>query len=292
MAVSADLCFKTNDSNQCQFSCPINVAAAVNDDEVDASFAVDDDSYIESTAAVDDAPGSALPQTLWPTSQVSALRWGEIFLLQTIWPTSQASALLWGKIFLLLLLMSTLLSTTSMIFLLLMSTLLSTTTLKPLLLRKKMPKRKHKFGKGAKRGGDRKSCRHVLPTALVDPTAIALVDPTALVARERLTPIPVKQMNKKQLHRSLHCTTKKLVCAKKKAVTTSKKLTASKAQCTILAKLAQDRRKESNLAHQKATSEVNAIRAEAEKSIHFAESEIALRPPLPLGFPLSASTMT
>ena len=50
----------------------------------------------------------------------------------SIWPTSQASALLWGKIFLLLLLMSTLLLTTSKIFLLLMSTLLSTTTLKPL----------------------------------------------------------------------------------------------------------------------------------------------------------------
>jgi hypothetical protein len=59
-------------------------------------------------------------------------------------------------------------------------------------VRKKMPKRKHKFEKGAKRGGDRKSCRHVLPTALVDPTAIALVDPTALVARERPTAIPVK----------------------------------------------------------------------------------------------------
>jgi hypothetical protein len=57
-------------------------------------------------------------------------------------------------------------------------------------------------------------------------------------------------MNKKQLRRSLHCTTKKLVCAKKKVVTTSKKLTAAKAKSTILAKLAQDRRKESNLAHQ------------------------------------------
>ena len=115
-----------------------------------------------------------------------------------------------------------------------------------------VPKRTiwHKFGKGAKRCGDCKSCRHVLPTALVDCTAIALVDPTALVARERPTAIPVKRMNKKQLHWSLHCTTKKLVCAKKKVVTTSKKLTASKAKCTILAKLAQDRCKESNLAHQ------------------------------------------
>ena len=69
-------------------------------------------------------------------------------------------------------------------------------------------------------------------------------------------------MNKKQLHRSLHSTTKKLICAKKKATTTAKKLSAAKAQCTIIAKIAQDRRKESNLAHQKAESEVNAIRDE------------------------------
>ena len=122
--------------------------------------------------------------------------------------------------------------------------------------RKKMPKRKHKFGKGAKRGGDRKSCREV--------DATALVDPTALVARERptTTAVPVKRMNKKQLHRSLHSTTKKLICAKKKATATAKKLSAAKAQCTIIAKIAQDRRKESNLAHQKAESEVNAIRDE------------------------------
>jgi hypothetical protein len=141
--------------------------------------------------------------------------------------------------------------------------------------KKRMPKRKHKFGKGAKRGGNRKSCWCVESAAPVDPTAIALVDPTALAAMERPTAIPVKRMNKKQLHRSLHCTMKKLGCVEKKVETTSKKLTASKAQCTLLAKLAQDRRKESNLAHQKATSEVNAIRAEAEKSLHFAEFEIA-----------------
>ena len=73
---------------------------------------------------------------------------------------------------------------------------------KHLPVKKTMPKRKHKFGKGAKRGGNCKSCRQV--------------DPPPLVARERpaadldTSPIsiPVKQMNKKQLHRSLHCTTK------------------------------------------------------------------------------------
>jgi hypothetical protein len=69
-------------------------------------------------------------------------------------------------------------------------------------------------------------------------------------------------MNKKQLHRSLHSTIKKLICAKKTATITAMKLSATKAQCTIMAKIAQDCRKESNLAHQKAESEVNAIRDE------------------------------
>ena len=68
---------------------------------------------------------------------------------------------------------------------------------------------------------------------------------------------------------------KKRGCAEKKVETTTKKLTASKAQCTLLTKLAQDCCKESNLAHKKATSKVNAIRAKAEKSLHFAEFEIA-----------------
>ena len=296
MAVSADLCFKTKYSNQCQFSCPINVAAAVNDDQVDAGFAVDDDSYIGSTAAVDDAHvglGISLRTRLRPTpnnmANIPSERFavGEDLLAANNMANIPSERFAVGE---------DLLAAAADVD-------IAVDNVQDLLaadvdiavdnnfeaiapVRKKMPKRKHKFGKGAKRGGDRKSCRHVLPTALVHCTAIALVDPTALVARERPTPIPVKQMNKKQLHRSLHCTTKKLVCAKKKDVTTSKKLTASEAQCTILTKLAQDRPKESNLAHQKATSEVNAIRAEAEKSIHFAESEIALRPPLPLGFPV------
>ena len=58
-------------------------------------------------------------------------------------------------------------------------------------------------------------------------------------------------------------------------MTTSKKLSAAKAQCAILAKLAQDFPKESNLAHQKAKIELNYSRDEAEKRLHVAESEIA-----------------
>ncbi len=58
-------------------------------------------------------------------------------------------------------------------------------------------------------------------------------------------------------------------------MTTAKKLSAAKAQCTTLAKIARDRRKESNLAHQNAESKVNAIRDEAEQRLHVAECEIA-----------------
>jgi len=55
-------------------------------------------------------------------------------------------------------------------------------------------------------------------------------------------------LKRKQLIRSLDWTTKKLKCAEMKEATTAKKLTAAKAQCIVLAKLAQERRKEGRLA--------------------------------------------
>ncbi len=82
-------------------------------------------------------------------------------------------------------------------------------------------------------------------------------------------------MNRKQLHRSLDWATKKLKCAEKKEATTAKKLTAAKAQCTVLAKLAQERQKEGHLAHHQAESEVNAIHKETEKKLNLAACEIA-----------------
>jgi len=68
----------------------------------------------------------------------------------------------------------------------------------PVKSRTKMRKRKNKFGKGAKRGGNQKSSWPVDPTALVNPTT--------LVARERPTAtaaVPVKQI--------LNCTTRRNV---------------------------------------------------------------------------------
>jgi hypothetical protein len=66
----------------------------------------------------------------------------------------------------------------------------------PVMSRKKrMPKRKHKFGKGAKRGGGRKSCWHVESAAPVNPTAIARVDPTALTCCNGKTHCYPRQTN-------------------------------------------------------------------------------------------------
>ncbi len=105
-----------------------------------------------------------------------------------------------------------------------------------------MPKRKRKFGKGATRGGDQKSCQ----SGTSDPLVFAAKgNATANIqATVSVTSVAVKPMNRKQLHRSLDWTTKKLKCAEKKEATTAKKLTAAKAQCTVLAKLTQERRKE------------------------------------------------
>jgi hypothetical protein len=73
----------------------------------------------------------------------------------------------------------------------------------------------------------------------------------------------------------LDWTTKKLKCAERKEVTTAKKLTAAKAQCTVLAKLAQEWQKEGHLAHHQAESKVNAFHKETEKKLNLAACEIA-----------------
>ncbi len=80
-------------------------------------------------------------------------------------------------------------------------------------------------------------------------------------------------MNKNQLHCKPDRSAKKLKCAKKKAVTESKKLIASRAQCTVLAKLAQERRKEGNLAHQQAERYVNAIHDRSENMLNLAAQQ-------------------
>jgi hypothetical protein len=123
------------------------------------------------------------------------------------------------------------------------------------------------------RGGDRKSSQ----SGTRDPLVFAAKGDAAadIQATVPATSVAVKPMNRKQLHRRLDWTTKKLKCAEKKEATTANKLTAAKAQCNVLAKLAQERQKEGHLAHHQAESKVNAIHKETEKRLNLAACEIA-----------------
>ncbi len=99
-----------------------------------------------------------------------------------------------------------------------------------------MPKRKQKFGKGARRGGNCKSGwsdtadRHAEPAVPGDVAAACVV---------------VKRLNKKQLQQRLDCNnTKKLKCAEKKVTATQKKLLTAKEHCKQLASLALEQQKD------------------------------------------------
>ena len=169
MAVSADLCSNINDSNKCQSSSPIDGSAAAAVDVMSAVAAVD----VESAAAAVDVESAAA------AVHVVDIAVDNVQDFEVSAPVDEDNA---------------------------EDDLGVDKHLPVETSKKKMPKRKHKFGKGAKRGGDHKSCRHVKPAAPVNPTALAPVDPTPLVARARPTAtaaVPVKRMNKKQLHRSV-----------------------------------------------------------------------------------------
>ena len=198
--------YHSNDSNKCLFSSPIDVSPrTVNDPQVDVdvgvkSTAVVDDAQLDDDhlAAGDVVSAAAVGVTQLVEDALAAvdvdIAVDDVQVFEAIDPADDDQV----------------------------EDELSVEKHPP--VKKTMPKRKHKFGKGSKRGGDRKSCRPVDPTALVDPAAlVAMERPTATAA------VPVKRMNKKQLHRSLTCTMKKLICAKKKATTTAKKLSATKA---------------------------------------------------------------
>jgi hypothetical protein len=142
-----------------------------------------------------------------------------------------------------------------------------------IVVKKKMPKRKRKFGKGATRGGNQKSRQ----SGTVDQLVFAAEGGAAadIQATVSATSVAIKPMNRKQLKSSLDWTTKKLKCAEKNEATTAKKLTAAKALCTVLAKLAQEQQKEGHLAHLQAESKINAIHKETEKKLNVAACEIA-----------------
>jgi len=82
--------------------------------------------------------------------------------------------------------------------------------------KRKMPKRKSKFGKGATRGGNRKSGRSETVDQHAEPAAAAgdaVSSDSAVV---------VKCLNKKQLQQRLDRNTKKLKCAEKKMMANRK----------------------------------------------------------------------
>jgi hypothetical protein len=78
--------------------------------------------------------------------------------------------------------------------------------------------------------------------------------------------VVVKHLNKKQLQQRLDCNTKKLKCAEKKVTATQKKLLTAKEHCKRLASLAQERRKDSRLAHLNAKRKESAIHAELDNA--------------------------
>ena len=139
-SVLADLCSNINDSNKCQSSSPIDVAAGDNNVQVDINFAVEptavvddaqlDDDYlaagdVESAAAVD---VTQLVEDVLAAVDVDIAVDG-VQDFEATAPVDEDQV----------------------------EHDLAVDKHLPVKSRKKMPKRKHKFGKGAKRGGDRKS---------------------------------------------------------------------------------------------------------------------------------------
>jgi hypothetical protein len=114
---------------------------------------------------------------------------------------------------------------------------------------RKMPKRKSKFGKGATRGGDRKSSRS---DTTVERHAELAVPAYATAAGDPVisdSVAAVKRLNKRQLQQRLNRSPKKLKCAERKVTLTQKKLLTTKEHCKQLARLASERRKDAQLAH-------------------------------------------
>ena len=101
---------------------------------------------------------------------------------------------------------------------------------------------KQKFGKGARRGGNRKSGRLDTADQRVEPAVPGDAADASVV---------VKRLNKKQLQQRLDRNTKKLdrnpkklKCAEKKVTATQKKLLTTKEHCKQLASLALEQQKD------------------------------------------------
>ncbi len=107
------------------------------------------------------------------------------------------------------------------------------------------PKTSNKFGRGKRRGGDRKT------TGTIDPILASQAADEGGVARHCSPTIAMKS-TKKQLIRSLNKSEKKRQMTEDKMAVVTKKLQTATNDCKTRAVLAQERRRESNLALQHA----------------------------------------
>ena len=107
------------------------------------------------------------------------------------------------------------------------------------------PKTSNKFGRGKRRGGDRKT------TGTIDPILASQAADKGGVAHHCSPTITMKS-TKKQLIRSLNKSEKKRQMTEDKMVVVTKKLQTATNDCKTLAVLAQERRRESNVALQHA----------------------------------------
>jgi len=131
------------------------------------------------------------------------------------------------------------------------------------------PKTSNKFGRGKRRGGDRKTTL-TIDTILPAPQAADMGG----VAGNR-SPAIAKKSTKKQLIRSLNKSEKKRQMTEDKMVVVTKKLHTTANDCKTLAVLAQERRRERNLALQHADCLITGMRDKMTTRLRLAVRDVA-----------------
>ena len=131
------------------------------------------------------------------------------------------------------------------------------------------PKTSNKFGRGKRRGGDRKTTLTIV-TILPAPQAADMGG----VAGNR-SPAIAKKSTKKQLIRSLNKSEKKRQMTEDKMVVVTKKLHTTANDCKTLAVLAQERRRERNLALQHADCLITGMRDKMTTRLRLAVRDVA-----------------
>jgi hypothetical protein len=137
----------------------------------------------------------------------------------------------------------------------------------------KRPMTSNKFGRGKRRGGDRKSA---VPVHAANTTLPAAEANDADMARDNRPQIIIKKkLTKAQIIRCLNTSKKKRQSAEDKFDVASKKLHTATNECKTLAALAQERPKESNYAFQRADSLINGMHDEMTTRLRLAARDVA-----------------